>query len=165
MVSAAGAEFVLHSVVRKAPMAFQSMSPPGGGCPSSRIALRLGAGIHLLFLFAALLAFAATADAQLKQPFVYTTGGAIATRNDVTGALAAVAGSPLPALGYPAAIDAKGRFLFAAGNNSIHMYSVDSAAGTYTEVPGSPFSSANTNSPVLIATEPTGMYLGVVNSA
>jgi hypothetical protein len=164
MVSAVSAEIALHSVVKKAAMAFQSMSPPGGGCPSSRVAPRSSTGIHLLLFFTALLAFAATTSAQLQQPYVYTTGGAIATRNDVTGALAPVAGSPLPALGYPAVIDSKGRFLFAAGNNSIHMYTVDSATGTYTEVPGSPFSSANTNSPVLIATEPTGTYLGVVNS-
>ena len=30
--------------------------------------------------------------------------------------------------------------------------------------PGSPFASANTNGPILIATEPTGTYLGVVNA-
>ena len=34
----------------------------------------------------------------------------------------------------------------------------------YTEVSGSPFASANTNGPILIATEPTGTYLGVVNA-
>jgi hypothetical protein len=45
-------------------------------------------------------------------------------------------------LGFPAVLDAKGRFLFAAGNNSIHMYQVDSVTGSYTEVPGSPFASA-----------------------
>ena len=44
------------------------------------------------------------------------------------------------------------------------MYQVDSVTGSYTEVPGSPFASANTNSPTLIATEPTGAYLAVVNS-
>jgi hypothetical protein len=67
-------------------------------------------------------------------------------------------------LAPPAVLDAKGRFLFAGGNNSIHMYQVDSVTGSYTEVPGSPFASANTNSPALIATEPTGAYLAVVNS-
>jgi hypothetical protein len=44
------------------------------------------------------------------------------------------------------------------------MYQVDSVTGSYTEVPGSPFASANTNSPTVIATEPTGSYLAVVNS-
>lgn len=112
----------------------------------------------------ALLVLAISANAQLQQPFVYTTGGAIATRDDATGVLAATADSPLAVLGFPAVLDAKGRFLFAAGYNSIHMYQVDSATGSYTEVPGSPFASANTNSPTMIATEPTGAYLAVVNS-
>jgi hypothetical protein len=117
-----------------------------------------------LFVTVALLLCVSGARAQLQQPFVYTTSGAIATRNDQTGALAPIAASPLAVLEFPAVIDAKGRFLFAAGNNSIHMFKVDSASGTYSEVPGSPFASANTNNPILIATEPTGTYLGVVNA-
>lgn len=44
------------------------------------------------------------------------------------------------------------------------MYQVDAATGAYTEVSGSPFASAYTNSPTLLATEPTGTYLAVVNS-
>src|ERR1700693_4923154 len=116
-----------------------------------------------LFL-SALLGLATSASAQLQQPFVYTTGGAIATRNDATGALTPTTASPLAVLGFPAGLDAKGRLLFAARNNSIHLYQVDSVTGSYTEVPGSPFASANTNSPTLIATEPTGSYLAVVNS-
>lgn len=107
---------------------------------------------------------AGSANAQLQQPFVYTTGGAIATRDDATGVLAPTSASPVAILGFPAVLDAKGRFLFAAGNSSIHMYQVDSVTGSYTEVPGSPFASTNTNSPTLIATEPTGTYLAVVNS-
>jgi len=77
------------------------------------------------------------ACAQLQQPFVYTTGGAIAIRNDSTGTLTPTSASPLSILGFPAAMDAKGRFLFASGN---------------------------TNGPVLLATEPTGSYLAVVNA-
>ena len=45
------------------------------------------------------------------------------------------------------------------------MYQVDAQTGSYAEVPGSPFASANTNGPILIATEPTGTYLGVVNAS
>src|SRR3984957_8258977 len=37
--------------------------------------------------------------------------------------------SPLAVLGFPAVLDAKGRFIFAAGNDSIHMYQVDSVTG------------------------------------
>ena len=113
-----------------------------------------------LYYLSFILLWAAPARAQLQQPFVYTTGGGIATRNDSTGALTPTAASPLPVLGFPVVIDAKGRFLFAAGNDSIHMYQVDGLTGAYTEVPGSPFSSANTNGPILIATEPTGRTLG-----
>ena len=125
---------------------------------------RCSIGGRICLFLTAVLLFAALADAQLQQPFVYTTGGAIATRNDATGVLAPTSASPLTVLGVPAVLDAKGRFLFTAGNNSIHMYQVDSVTGSYTEVPGSPFASANTNSPTLIATEPTGAYLAVVNS-
>ncbi|HEX4537978.1 MAG TPA: hypothetical protein VH140_13590 [Candidatus Acidoferrum sp.] len=84
-----------------------------------------------------LFVLASSADAQLQQPFVYTTGGAIAIRDDATGALAPTPASPLAVLGFPAVLDAKGRFLFAGGNNSIHMYQVDSVTGSYTEVPAS----------------------------
>jgi hypothetical protein len=126
--------------------------------PPSSIADRICLLLTVLFVLAS------SADAQLQQPFVYTTGGAIAIRDDATGALAPTSASPLAVLGFPAVLDAKGRFIFAGGNNSIHMYQVDSVTGSYTEVPGSPFASANTNSPTLIATEPTGAYLAVVNS-
>jgi hypothetical protein len=95
---------------------------------------------------------------------VYTTGGAIATSNDNTGVLSPTSASRLALLGFPAVLDVEGRFLFAAGSNSIYMYQVDSVTGSYTEVHGSPFASANTNTPVLLATEPTGSYLAVVNS-
>ena len=117
------------------------------------------------FLAFASLFFSNAAHAQLQQNFIYTTGGAIAIRNDTNGTLAPVNGSPLFPLGFPAVLDAKGRFLFAAGNDSIHMYTVDSTTGLYGEVNGSPFASANTNGPILLATEPTGTYLAVVNSA
>jgi len=119
---------------------------------------------RICLLLTVLFGSATCANAQLQQPFVYTTGGAIAIRNDATGVLVPTAASPLAVLGFPAVLDAKGRFLFAAGNNSVHMYQVDSVTGSYTEVRGSPFASANTNSPTLLATEPTGAYLAVVNS-
>ena len=104
------------------------------------------------------------ARAQLSQPFVYLTGGAVATRNDQSGALNPIQGSPFAILGFPAAIDAKGRFIFAAGANSVHMYAVDATTGEYAEVAGSPFASANTSSPSMIATEPSGAYIAVVDS-
>jgi hypothetical protein len=118
----------------------------------------------LYFIFIWGFAGPGLARAQLSQPFVYMTGGAVATRNDQSGALNPIQGSPFGVLGFPAAIDAKGRFIFAAGANSIHMYSVDATTGEYAEVAGSPFASANTNTPSMIATEPSGAYLAVVDS-
>jgi hypothetical protein len=128
---------------------------------SPRVSPSSIAGRIYLFL-TMLLVLASSANVQLQQPFVYTTGGAIAIRNDAPGVLAPTSASPLAVLGYPAVLDAKGRFLFAAGNNSIHMYQVDSVTRSYTEVPGSPFASSNTNGPTLIATEPTGAYSAII---
>ena len=116
---------------------------------SPRVSLSSNAGRICLFL-TVLLLLASSANAQLQQPFVYTTGGAIATRDDATGMLAPTLASPLAVLGFPAVLDAKGRFLFAAGNNSIHMYQVDSVTGSYTEVRDSPFHTTNTNNPILL---------------
>jgi hypothetical protein len=114
-------------------------------------------------IFSFYLGLSNSTRAQLSQPFVYMTQGAVATRNDQNGAPTPIQGSPFGVLGFPATVDAKGRFLFAAGNNSIHMYKVDSTMGTYVEVAGSPFASASTNSPMLIATE-AGTYLGIVDA-
>ncbi len=132
-------------------------------CPHSN-ALRARRFLMVLAVLAATWVSGYPVRAQLQQPFVYTTGGAVAIRNDSTGALAPTSASPLSILGFPAVIDAKGRFLFAGGNDSIHMYQVDATTGSYTEVFGSPFASGHTNGPILLATEPTGTYLAVVNS-
>ena len=103
--------------------------------------------------------------AQLQQGFVFTAAGAVATRNDLTGTLTPVPASPfLPAAGGPPlAIDAKGRFLFSAGTNSIRMFQVNSGTGAYTETTSSPFASPHTIAPIFIATEPTGTFIAVVN--
>lgn len=104
--------------------------------------------------------------AQLQQNFVYSPGGAVAVRNDQTGALSPVSGSPFASsTSSPFTLDVQGRFLFAPGNNSIHMFQItDSTTGAYQEVqPGSPFASTFTSDPVFIGVEPTGNYIAVVN--
>ena len=118
------------------------------------IALRVRFVLFFLLLAASSLLHPVPSRAQLQQPFVYTSGGGIAIRNDSTGALTLAPVSPLAPLSFPVAIDAKGRFLFSADNNSVRMYQVDAATGAYTEVPNSPFSSATTTNPILVATEP-----------
>ena len=86
------------------------------------------------------------------------------TRNDQTGVLTTVAGSPYAAADFQT-LDVQGRFLFGLGTNSIRMYQVNSTTGAFSEVPNSPFASGNTNQPGFIAVEPSGQYIAVVNRA
>ena len=124
-----------------------------------------------ILIFAAALAFAglsaSSALAQFQQSLVFSSGGAVAVRNDQTGALTPVSGSPFPATTGAVVLDVNGRFVFSADRaaNSIHMYAItDSTTGAYNEVtPGSPFASPVTRQPVFIAVEPTGNFIAVVN--
>lgn len=120
--------------------------------------------LHSLLVLCMVLAAAIPASAQYQQSFVFSTAGAVMTRNDQTGVLTPVVGSPYaPALLQT--LDVQGRFLFGLGTNSIHMYQVNATTGAFSEVPNSPFASANTNDPGFIAVEPSGQYIGVVNRA
>src|SRR6476646_2763948 len=125
--------------------------------------------LKLLTSFAALISAGAnvpSALAQFQQPLVFSSGGAVAVRNDQTGALTPVAGSPFAAVNKSLTIDVQGRFLFAIGVNSIRMFQVtNSTTGAYQEVANSPFASADTNQPAFIAVEPSGQYIAVVNRA
>lgn len=120
-----------------------------------------------LIVIAALLAFLISAPysfAQFQQPLVFSSGGAVAVRNDQTASLTAVAGSPFTANNQPLVIDVQGRFLFSFGVNSIHMYQItDSTTGSYQEVAHSPFASSFTFQPTYIAVEPTGQYIAVID--
>jgi len=118
-------------------------------------------------LFGALVLFLVVtpARAQFQQPLVFSSGGAVVVRDDATGVLTPTNGSPFPATNTMLTVDVQGRYLFGIGVNSIHMYAItDSSTGAYQEVQNSPFASANTNSPIFIAVEPSGNYLAVVNS-
>src|SRR5580765_4228521 len=123
--------------------------------------------LRILILFAALISAGANvpcALAQFQQPLVFSSGGAVAVRNDQTGALTPVAGSPFAAVNKSLTIDVQGRFLFAIGANSIRMFQVtNSTTGAYQEVANSPFASPDTSQPVFIAVEPSGQYIAVVN--
>jgi hypothetical protein len=118
----------------------------------------------ILFAMAMAASIVPSACAQLQQPLVFSSAGAVASRNDQTGGLTAVAGSPFTAANQSLAIDVQGRFLFAIGTSSIHMYQItDFVTGAYQEVANSPFASSVTNQPAFIAVEPTGQYIAVVN--
>jgi len=121
-----------------------------------------------ILIILAVLASAATsvpsARAQLQQPLVFSSAGAVASRNDQTGALTPVVGSPFAPANQSLVIDVQGRFLFAIGTSSIHMFQItNSTTGAYQEVPCSPFASSTTDQPAFIAVEPSGKYLAVVN--
>jgi hypothetical protein len=105
-----------------------------------------------------------SARAQLQQPLVFSSAGGVASRNDQTGALTPVAGSPFTAANQSLVIDVQGRFLFAISTNSIRMFQItNSTTGAYQEVACSPFASPNTIQPAFIAVEPSGHYIAVVN--
>ncbi len=113
------------------------------------------------------------ARAQLQQPFVFSADPAnpksvaVYTRNDLTGILTPVPGSPFPSK-EPVnvmTLDFKGRFLFTASYNpsNISMFTVDPNTGALQEVANSPFASQSTNDPVFLSTESSGQFLYVIN--
>jgi hypothetical protein len=105
-----------------------------------------------------------SAHAQLQQPLVFSFAGAVASRNDQTGALTPVAGSPSTAVNQSLVIYVQGCFLFAISTSSIHMYQItDSTTGAYQEVACSPFASPVTHQPAYIAVEPSGQFIAVVD--
>ena len=112
------------------------------------------------------------AHSQLQQPFVFAAdpfgpgpGILVYTRNDVSGVLTPVPGSPFPSRApvNSLALDFKGRFLFVAtSQNNIEMYIIDPNTGALQEVPNSPFASPTTR-PQFLSTESSGRFLYVVD--
>lgn len=113
------------------------------------------------------------ARAQLQQPFVFAANPngpgpsiLVYARNDVSGVLTPVPGSPFPSRSpvNSLALDFKGRFLFVAtSENNIEMYTIDPDTGALQEVPNSPFASP-TSRPEFLSTESSGQFLYVVDS-
>lgn len=130
--------------------------------PSRR---RLQRRVSILTCFLVVIALEAPAAfAQFQQPLVFSSGGAVAVRNEQSGALTAVSGSPFAAVQSQFTLDVQGRSLFSLGTNSIHLFQItDTTTGAYQEVAHSPFASPNTNQPTFIAVEPTGNFIAVVN--
>jgi hypothetical protein len=108
------------------------------------------AALRFFLLVCAIFAFCTPAHAQFQQPFVFSAsagpGGAgsgisVFTRNDITGVLAPVPGSPFLSRApvNELALDFKGRFLFVGTSaNNIEMYTIDPNTGALQEVPHSP---------------------------
>jgi len=146
--------------------------------PLPHAASRLGrAGsstlLRSLTLITALFICAIPARAQLQSTFVFAANPAnpnsvaVYTRNDVTGVLTPVPGSPF-ASKEPVnvmTLDFAGRFLFTASNSpsKVSMFTVDPNTGALHEVANSPFASPFTNTPVFLSTESSGRFLYVIN--
>jgi 6-phosphogluconolactonase (cycloisomerase 2 family) len=67
--------------------------------------------------------------------------------NATTGALTAIAGSPIAAGTNPRSltVDPSGKFAFVAnrGTNNVSVYTIDAATGALTAIAGSPFATGN----------------------
>jgi Lactonase, 7-bladed beta-propeller len=101
-------------------------------------ALRFLTSLFLLFLCSI------SARAQFQSAFVFAAdpnGVAVYTRNDVSGVLTPVAGSPFPSKEAVSSmtLDFKGRYLFTANrtNSKISMFTIDPNTGALQEVPNS----------------------------
>ena len=123
-----------------------------------------------LCFLCAVLAFSSSARAQFQSVFVFAAdpaGVAVYTRNDVTGVLTPVAGSPFPSKEAVTSItlDFTGRYLFTANRatSKISMFTIDAITGAPQEVPNSPFASLFTNQPMFLSTESSGQFLYVIN--
>ena len=87
--------------------------------------------------------------------------------NATTGALTAIAGSPIPVAGaqelYQAQIDPSGSYLYAVdvGGNKLYAAVINQNTGTLSPVSGSPF--ATGKQPVSVAFDYTGAYVYVAN--
>jgi hypothetical protein len=133
--------------------------------PSLAVALRF------LLLVCAIFACSIPAHAQFQQPFVFAAspgplpGILVYTRNDASGVLTPVPGSPFPSRApvNGLALDFKGRFLFVATSaRNIEVFTIDPNTGALQEVPHSPFASPTTD-PEFLSTESSGQFLYVVD--
>jgi hypothetical protein len=121
-----------------------------------------------LFLLIFSLLIPPSSNAQTQQPFLFAADGsngklagfAVLVRNDQTGDLTEVPGSPFTAFHTPncwmSIIDPKGRFTYGAGGLGAAMYSINATTGAVTEVTGSPFAASTATGSLKIAAEATG---------
>jgi len=154
-------------------MALKNASSLGSRVLSVALPCSRGKAVRGFFVLLTFLSCPLSARAQLQQPFVFAVDTAgpnpgilVFTRNDATGVLTPVPGSPFPSKAPVnlLALDFNGRFLFVGTSASnIEMYSIDSNTGALQEVPNSPFASTHTSSPVFLSTESSGQFLYVVN--
>jgi hypothetical protein len=134
---------------------------------------------HFCFALLAIELTSSPCNAQTQQPFLFAsdvangkfTDIAVFTRNDETGDLMEVSGSPFTAIHSTACmmnvIDPKGRFACGRCGLGVSMYTIDATTGAAAEVAGSPFSiSADTDPQIgYVAAESTGQYVYVLKAS
>ena len=144
---------------------------PAAACHIARVGCSIV--LRSLVPLIALFLCSIPACAQLQSAFVFAADPAkpnsidVYTRNDLTGVLTPVPGSPFPSK-EPVnvmTLDFEGRYLFTASRNpsNISMFTVDPNTGVLQEVPKSPFASPSTNDPVFLSTESSGQFLYVID--
>jgi hypothetical protein len=136
-------------------------------CSGRSAARRAIFSLLCLALFALLLA-SSPLPAQTQQPYLFATAQVnsspavgVFTRNDATGALSEVAGSPFPLLTpncYPATMEPKARYLLGPCGDGISLYQFNSATGVVSEVPNSPFAASTGGPPDAVIAESTGQF-------
>jgi hypothetical protein len=118
-------------------------------------------------------------NAQTQQPFLFAsdvangkfTDIAVFTRNDETGDLTEVSGSPFMAIHSTTCvmnvIDPQGRFAYGPCGLGVSMYTIDATTGAAAEVEGSPFSISTDTDPQIgyVAAESTGQYVYVLKAS
>ena len=122
----------------------------------------------LLFTIFSVFLGLGAAHGQTQQPFLFATtqvssNPAVATftRDNATGALSEVAGSPFVLLTpncYPATMDPKARFLLGSCGDGISLYQFNSSTGVVSEVPNSPFAASTGGPPDAVIAESTGQF-------
>src|SRR6266849_2704046 len=144
---------------------------PAAACHIARVGCSIV--LRSLVPLIALFLCSIPACAQLQSAFVFAADPAkpnsidVYTRNDLTGVLTPVPGSPFPSK-EPVnvmTLDFEGRYLFTASRNpsNISMFTVDPNTGVLQEVPKSPFASPSSNDPVFLSTESSGQFLYVID--
>jgi hypothetical protein len=120
------------------------------------------------------LLFAPVCRAQTQQPFLFASESsngqirdfAVFVRDDQTGDLTEVAGSPFTNLHSTSCAmsvaDPNGRFLYGSCGLGASMYSMDATTGAVAEVSGSPFADSQDTRRGAVAAESTGQFVYVL---
>lgn len=130
--------------------------------------------ISFFWPFLITLSVPSPSNAQTQQPFLFApeaangqvTGIAVFVRDDQTGALTEVSGSPFGTVNSHSClttiVDPKGRFLYGPCGLGASMYTLNATTGAVAEVIGSPFGGSSDTRIGKIVAESTGQFVYVL---